>query len=218
MFEVVYVAIALIGSVICGLWDLKTSDIPDKICWLMISLGIGLHGLESYLLGSSVPIISSVATGTIFLMFGIIMYYTGQWGGGDGELLTAIGFVLPTAPIATIFPFPATFFFNLIFIGAAYSVIYTIFMIKSPNIKRKGLEFYRDVPVNKLKEGDVIGEDIPRLKIYKKKIRGLTKHEVLKIRKIKKNVIVREGIRYGPAFPLALMFTLYFGDLILFLL
>lgn len=218
MFELLYVAIALIGSTICGLWDLKTSDIPDKVCWLMISLGIGLHGLESYLLGTSAPIISSFAVGMIFLAFGIFMYYTGQWGGGDGELLTAIGFVLPTASVLTFFPFPVTFFFNLIFVGAFYSVIYVLFLMKMPGVRRKGFEFYRYISTKKLKEGDVIGEDIPRLKMYKKKIRGLTKQEVLKIRKIKKNVIIREGVRYGPAFPLALAVTLYFGDLILLLL
>ena len=218
MFELWYIIIALVGSIFCGLWDLKTSDIPDKICWLMISLGIGLHGLESYLIGSTAPLISSLTVGSIFLAFGIFMYYTGQWGGGDGELLTAIGFTLPTASVLTFFPFPVAFFFNLVFLGAFYSVIYVIFLAKMPNVERKGLEFYRNVPVKKLMKGDVIGEDIPRLNIYKRKIRGLTEKEILKIRKIKKNVIVREGIRYGPAFPLALAFTLYYGDLILFLM
>ena len=86
MFELWYIVIALVGSTFCGLWDLKTSDIPDNVCWLMIALGIGLHGLESYLIGSSLPIINSFIAGTAFLLFGLFMYYTGQWGGGDGGL------------------------------------------------------------------------------------------------------------------------------------
>jgi len=217
MFETWYIVIALAGSLFCGLWDLKTSDIPDSICSLMISLGIGLHGLESYLIGSSAPIISSFTVGGLFLVFGIIMYYTGQWGGGDGELLTAIGFLLPTASVPTFFSFPMTFFINMIFVGAIYSVIYFLVLIKQPGVKRKGFDVYRKISTKKLKKGDVIGEDIPRLKLYKRKIRGLTEQEVSKIRRIKKYTIVREGIRYGLVFPIALAITLYFGDLILYL-
>jgi len=216
MFELWYIVIALVGSTFCGLWDLKTSDIPDNVCWLMIALGIGLHGLESYVIGSSLPIVNSFIAGGAFLIFGLFMYYTGQWGGGDGELLVAIGFLLPTATIPTFFPFSFTFFVNMLFVGAIYSVIYVIFLAKSPGVERKGFEFYRKIPTSKLREGDVVGENIPRLKIYKRKIRGLKKEEINKIKKIKKHIMIREGIRYGLAFPLALAITLYFGDLILF--
>ncbi len=42
----------------------------------------------------------------------------------------------------------------------------------------------------------MLGEDVPELKLYKKYIRGLTKEEVNKIKKIRKNVVIKEGVRY----------------------
>ena len=217
MFESIYVLIALIGSTIAGVWDFKTTNIPDSVCIGMIVSGILLHGYESYSLGSLDPLMSSFLVGGLFLLFGLIMYYTGQWGGGDGELLAAIGFLLPTATAPTFFAFPISFFVNLILISAIYGIGYTLYLMVKPGVKRKGLMFYRRIPVSKLKVDDVLGEDLPRLKLFKKKIKGLTKEDIKKIKRYKKFVTVTEGIPTGIVFPIALAFTLYFGDLILLL-
>ena len=63
----------------------------------------------------------------------------------------------------------------------------------------------------KLQEGDMIAQDIPKLKILKRQIRGLTKDEIKKIRRIKKYILIRDGIRYGPVFFLALLATILYG-------
>jgi hypothetical protein len=73
------------------------------------------------------------------------------------------------------------------------------------------------IPTSKLKVDDMIGEDIPKLGIYKRFIRGLKKEEVKKIKRMKKYVTIREGIRYGMVFPITLILTLFFGDIFLFL-
>jgi hypothetical protein len=75
--------------------------------------------------------------------------------------------------------------------------------------------FYKRIPVRNLKVDDMLGEDIPKLKLFKKHIKGLTKEQVKKIKKTKKYVVIREGIRYGIVFPLTLLFTLLLGDLFL---
>lgn len=275
MFELVRIAIALIGSAICGAWDLKTTDIPDPICILMIALGIGLHGLESYIIGGTAPLISCLTVGGAFLLFALVMYFLGQWGGGDGELLVAIGVLLPTYG-SGIFPFPVNFFTNLFIIGAIYSICYAaLFAIKNKEVKKKiaadikgniklislltlfvfavlfsisiyfGISFvysiavtglifllailyiftkliergfYKKIPAKKLRQGDMIGQDLPSLKIYKRFIRGLTKQEVSRIKRARKFVLIREGVRFGPVFFIALVITLLFGNLILLLI
>jgi len=69
--------------------------------------------------------------------------------------------------------------------------------------------FKKRIPVSKLKVGDVL--------VQSKQWEGLTAEEVRKIKKSgKKYVVIKEGVRFGLAFPLALLFTLYFGDGILF--
>ena len=231
MFELVRIAIAVIGSSIAGLWDLKTTDIPDALVIAMIILGFSINFYEGFLTGDFSLFIDSLVFGGIFFVFSFAMYYFGQWGGGDGELLIAIGVLLPTLPSTfskTLLPFSISFFINSIFIGAIYSIIYAIILIyrnrgmKTKIVKelkdtkiimiiignlflsvifafiqafmlsfifilitvlylfRKSsktfeMKFYKKIPISKLRVGDMIGEDISQLKIYRKFLRGLTK-------------------------------------------
>jgi len=64
--------------------------------------------------------------------------------------------------------------------------------------------FKKRIPVSKLKVGDVLLES--------KKWEGITKKELKKIKRSRKYVTVKEGVRFAPSFVLALLFTLYFGD------
>jgi hypothetical protein len=267
MLESIYLIVAILGSGLAGIIDLKTTDIPDWISFGMIGLGLMLHGVESILLGSVDPLVSSIIAVLFFGLFGVIMYFTGMWGGGDGALLVGIGALLPVySGYVGWLPFTVTYLINVLIIGAFYSLAYmvilgfrcekirtvfckkiykeyiaiggtvmaVIFLGYSISIKLNFLltavgmlvlllpliysftllvekNFYRQISSRELREGDMIGEDIPRLKIFKLEIRGLTKEQIKKIQKIKNNVIIREGIRYGPVFLLALLFTLIFG-------
>ncbi len=71
------------------------------------------------------------------------------------------------------------------------------------SVERVG--FRRKIPTSKLKEGDVLLES----KVWE----GLTKRQVNKIKKsVKRYVIVKDGVRFGPVFPIALVFTFFVGD------
>lgn len=68
--------------------------------------------------------------------------------------------------------------------------------------------FTKKIPISKLRVGDVLYES----KVWD----GITKNQLSKIKKSgKKFVVIKEGVRFAPAFPLALVASLYFGDLIL---
>lgn len=265
MLELLLIAIALVGSFAAGLYDLKTSNIPDVLCIAMIAVGLIIHTYSGFATGDFSTLTNSLLFGGLFLIFGLLMYFTGQWGGGDGELLVSIGVLLPTvSTVNTYFPFAVSFFINSFFVGAAYSIVYSMILsARNPSVSKdffvsirnvqtwaplsallalsvvsfffvrllsvlfflafilvifwrfaRSIEkgFYRRIPVSKLKVDDMLGEDIPSLKISRRLIRGLTAEEVKKIKKMKKYVTVREGVRYGLVFPLALVFTLLVGD------
>lgn len=272
MLEILLVVIALIGSFAAGIYDLKTTNIPDEICILMIMLGLIMHIITGVYTGNFTMFLNSLLFGGIFLIFGLIMYYGGQWGGGDGELLVALGVLLPNLSLVkTYFPFAISFFINSFFVGVAWSILYSLyFAYKNDYISRNFFQSFKDpltistaiitlflsitffiipqlifsllflllfvlfifmkfakviekgfyfkIPVSKLKVDDMLGEDIPKLKLYRRFIKGLTKEQVKKIKKNRKYVIIREGVRYGIVFPLALLFTLFFGDFFLFFL
>lgn len=284
MFELLSIVIAFVGSAAAGFWDLKTTEIPDKIPHLMIACGIAIAIAESYLASSYWPLLSSAIAGGSFLVFGFFMYYLGQWGGGDAKILSAIGFLLPTLPenfsAGLAFPFSISFLFNVFLIGAAYMLVYAlVFALMNKklisqffdDIKKsqkiiffgsiilflvflslnwflsvylnnvynlasivsnsllllaasiglflifkfakvvEDFGFKKKIPISKLKIGDVL--------LDSKVFEGITEKELKKIKKSgKKFLWVKEGVRFGLAFPLALLFTLFVGDGIFLLL
>lgn len=280
MFELIPLAIALIGSSMAAVWDLKTTEIPDEIPYAMIALALIFYAIQSLLQWNYWPVLNSLIFGLGFLGFGFLMYYAGQWGGGDAKVLSAIGFLIPEAPrgfLKLFFPFPFSYLINVFLVGAAYMLIYA-FVLALIN-KRIMIKFFKDmkassrilligsiflffcfvffnwllmnyfqmrfdlvfilknsfypliatlalfiiwkfaksveevgfkkrIPVSELKVGDVL----ERSKLWE----GITEKKLKKIKKSgKKFVAIKEGIRFGGVFPLALLFTLYFGDGIL---
>jgi len=71
------------------------------------------------------------------------------------------------------------------------------------------IAFKKRIPVSKLRVGDVLLES----KVWE----GVTGKELRAIKRSgKKFIWIKSGICFAPAFPLALLFTVYFGDGILF--
>ncbi len=66
--------------------------------------------------------------------------------------------------------------------------------------------FRKKIPVDKLKAGDVLEDMVWR---------GITEEEVKKIRKEKKFVTIKEGVRFVPVFPITLVVTLLYGNVLL---
>jgi Flp pilus assembly protein protease CpaA len=259
MFDVALI-LAFIFLVIAGIWDLKTTEVPDEIPLLMSSLGLFLWTISSLTSGDFSIFMLSFFTGLALLSVGYIFYKTGQWGGADATLLGSVGFLLPTYP--TMQFFPIDFFINLFLVGSVYMIFYSIiiglknshlfshflkdlkeniivvfismtFLISGIMLKFQVLQklllllgflmlfwryamvleknfFVKRIPVSKLKPGDVIADS--------KKWVGLTEKEVEDIRRKRKTVKIKEGIRFVPAFPITLVVTVVYGNLMFLLL
>ena len=293
LYELSLFLIALAGSAIGGWIDLKTTEIPDIVPASMAGLGLLAHIIHSYLSGSWTSVYYSVAVGLIFLVFGYILYYTGQWGEADVLLLAAVGVVLPQ-PLSffstgLLAPFPAVFILNTFIIGGIYSLVYSLILaLKNPGVfpafvnalkagpsKKEAavlgisalayifairlvayflpassdlfllsmslkailynllvfipslafifvfykfahavdtVAFRRKVKVEDLREGDVLAEDAAGLK--SKLYIGLEAKQIEAIRKEKKEVWIKEGVRYGPTFFLAIIATWLWGNVL----
>ncbi|MDI6826667.1 MAG: A24 family peptidase [Candidatus Aenigmarchaeota archaeon] len=276
MLEIVLLMIALVGSSLAALFDLKTTEIPDEIPYAMMIVGIIAHVIKSFLVLSYWPFLLSVIVGLSFLGFGFLMYYIGQWGGGDAKILSAMGFLIPVLPpqikTSLMFPLPLSFFFNVFLVGAFYMIVYAV--VLSMIERNIWLEFVKDLRANTkmimifnlsmvafivllvsifanyylLPVNDMIIFIVTMLLVsvgffilwkfvktvekvgFKKRIlvsklrvgdvpdfykiwEGVTEKEIEKIKKSgKKYIWIKSGVRFAPAFPLALLFTLYFGD------
>jgi prepilin signal peptidase PulO-like enzyme (type II secretory pathway) len=71
--------------------------------------------------------------------------------------------------------------------------------------------FRKRIRTKDLRVGDMLGQDIEQLGLKSKLIRGLEEDEVRKIRKAVRWVWIREGVRFCPAFLIAIIVSLYFG-------
>ena len=276
-------AAAFAGTTIAAIWDLKTTEVPDQLPYIMIAIALLFYGYQSIAEWSFWPILNSLIYGLVFLGFGALMYYIGQWGGADSLILSAVGFLLPVAPqgfSSTILPFPVSYFINMFMVGAVYMMLYAfvfalrnrkilsgfvtdlkasvnilavgfiglfiLFYAAGLNISKifygsvdftrafymslyplfsvavlyvvwrfaKSVElhgFRRRVPISKLKVGDML--------LSEKKLIGVTKEQVNALKKSGKMYVdIKNGVPFAVAFPLALLVTLFYGDLILFLI
>lgn len=270
------------GSSLAGYIDLKTTEIPDEIPLAMVLIGLLTRFGFSLFTGNWNFLLFPALIGMGFFLFGMGMYYTGQWGGGDAKILGALGVLIGTLPpgmiTLSVFPFFLDLLINVFMVGAVYIIIYAIiisFMNRNitdyffESVKGNITEFFifisviiaviianallfwnlfgtldvwpvaavgvggtafyflwkflksvekigftRKINTKNLQEGDMLGEDIKKLDMDKKLIKGLTKEEVGKIRKLKKTVWIREGVRFGPVFPITMIATLFFGNLV----
>lgn len=280
MVENILLAIALVGSSLAAAWDLRTTEIPDKIPSIMVIIAFIIHITKAFLTWSYLSFISSVIVGLGFFGFGFLMYYLGQWGGGDAKLLGAIGFLLPDSKSLNLhlfFPLPLSYMVNVFLIGAIYMLLYaavlamrnrkiikefkkdikassrfiivssaalflafvligfyfTNFYLGNTNVKLiltnsippllltisffiiwkfarivENVGFKKRVSVHELKVGDVL--------LSSRLWEGITEKELRAIRKSeKKYVWIKEGVRFAPTFPLALLATVLFGDTLL---
>ena len=278
MFPLVPLIVAFVGSIYAALWDLKTTEIPDEIPHAMIIFALVFYGIQSIIESKYWIFLDSLIAGGIIFALGFIMYYAGQWGGGDAKILAAIIFLIPVAN--TTLPFPVTYLLNVFIVGAAYMILYSlvlalmnrkIFSAFFVDIKKskavlalgsialfatfaiinylilvalsypvnyfslvgnsliplfaaiglfviwrfaKAVEdvgFKKKIPISKLRVGDVLIDS----KIWE----GITEKQLKKVKKSGKRFVwIKEGVRFAPTFPLALAFTLLYGDFLFLLI
>ena len=253
----------LIGLVVAAAWDLKTTEVPDELPYLVIIVGIFYWFVISSAGNDFTYLFYSLTIGTLLLIFGLAMYKTGKWGGADAWLLAAIGYTLPLYNNQI---FMISFVPNFLIVASAYTILYSfaIGMMHKESFSylRKDLAknywvflipavflafpayvylqgsllllsfvpfflmlflvvfwryalvieknvFTRKIPASKVREGDVLQEMVWR---------GLTPEEIKEIKQKKKFVTIKEGIRFVPVFPITVVVTLIFGNILLMLL
>ncbi len=137
----ILLAIGIAGFGLAGALDLKTTEFPDWLPYTMIAGTLAVRAVFSFLEGNIWIIGSSVIVVFVFLGFGLLLYFTRQWGDGDAWLLGALGFLFPNSagfqPSGAL-PFPAVMIFNFFLIAFVYLIIYSIALgIRNPEIARK---------------------------------------------------------------------------------
>lgn len=128
-----FAAFILAGTGYAAYLDLKTSEVPDAVSYLVAGGSLIFYAYRSIVMGSFDPLIGSVVTGLGLFAVGWAMYLAGMWGGADAFVLGASGFAIPElfsvlgAPYIPPWPVSVSFVFTVFLLGAVYSFLYAGF-------------------------------------------------------------------------------------------
>ena len=109
--------------------DLKTREVPDWVNYGLIISGLGLNLLFSAIYSNPSFIINSVIGLLIFFGLAYLMFYEGQWGGGDSKILMGLGAMIGIDVSFKTHQFLANFLINALFIGAIYGLLWSILLV-----------------------------------------------------------------------------------------
>ncbi len=122
--------------------DIRTREVPDWLNYSLIAAALGARGILSAYTGKAEIITEGLAGFAVFLAISLLLFYSGQWGGGDAKLLMGMGALIG-------FDFSATskladFFILLLVAGAVYGILWTLALgTRNPKIVRKKIKSIR---------------------------------------------------------------------------
>ena len=147
--------IVLVSLLVASYTDLKTREVPDWLNYCVIAAGIGLRLLFSVYYWDYHFIIEGLVGLCLFVAVGLIMFYAGQWGGGDSKMLMALGAVLGVS--FRLDTFIVSFFINLLVSGAIYGLLFSLYLaIKNKKaFRREAQAFVKKY--SKYVHGSVLG-------------------------------------------------------------
>jgi len=123
MFETVLLVTLFVILCIASVSDFKTREVPDFVSFGAIACAFGLRALYSAISWDYLPLLAGILGFIVFYLFGYIMFYTGQWGGGDSKILMAIGAFLGLDLYFENKVF--AFFVSLVITGAIYGIVWS---------------------------------------------------------------------------------------------
>lgn len=124
--------VALAGLVVATYSDMKTREVPDWINYGMIFAGLGIRAIYSVAELDYTVFLHGILGLAIFFLIASLMYYAGQWGGGDAKMLMGVGalmgLTIPKGFTIDQIPDLIIFWFLLLLAGAVYGLGVSLFL------------------------------------------------------------------------------------------
>ncbi|MDP3918723.1 MAG: A24 family peptidase [Nanoarchaeota archaeon] len=137
--ELILITITLLVLAAAALFDLKSREIPDTLSYGFIATVLGIRLIYSFYYDFSYILYGLAGLG-IFYLFGLIMYYSKQWGGGDSKIFIGIGIAFADFYLGE-FPLLLILLLIVFFVGTIYAFIWSIALfIKHYKIMVKSLK------------------------------------------------------------------------------
>jgi len=127
--------------------DIKTREVPDWVNYSLIFSGIGLRLLYSVITFDWMFLVEGVAGLAAFVILGYIMFYAGQWGGGDSKMMMGLGALIGLRFSLSPVPLLLVFLFNILLVGSVYGLIYS--MVLAVRTRKSFVKNFRKVITEK---------------------------------------------------------------------
>jgi len=114
--------IASLSLAIATVVDIKIREVPDTVSYGTIFLAIVIATFNALAQSSFAPIFTMFLGATLCFAIGGVMFYAGQWGGGDFKLIIGLGALFGATP------FLYAFLILTVFAGAFYGIFYGTFL------------------------------------------------------------------------------------------
>ena len=133
IFTVIVIVIALIALLIASYTDIKTREVPDLVSYGLLATAAGVRLIFFAGTFEWHYLVDGIAGFIIFFGIACMMFYAGQWGGGDSKVLMGLGalfgievsrFISATF-IDTLAP---AFLINTLIAGGVYGFGWTVFL------------------------------------------------------------------------------------------
>jgi preflagellin peptidase FlaK len=91
MLDIIIIITALIVLIIASIQDFKKREVMDWLNFSLIFFAVMLRLSYSLITSEFNYILTGIYGLIAAVIFSYIMFYTGQWGGGDAKLLMGLG-------------------------------------------------------------------------------------------------------------------------------
>jgi Flp pilus assembly protein protease CpaA len=127
MLELIISSVAVIALIIASITDLKKREVPDWLNFSLIPLALGIRLIWSLITNDYSFIISGLIGFAVFFIIALIMFYTGQWGGGDSKMLMGLGALLGLE--FNIHSELISFLINTVIVGSIYGIFWSLILV-----------------------------------------------------------------------------------------
>lgn len=128
MVSMLLLGVCGIALLLASVTDLKTREVPDMLNYGLVFFGIFINTLLSALFGDYRFLLNSALGLGVGFGIGWVMFYAGQWGGGDSKMLMGLGATIGM-PLHWGDSFLLALLLNILFAGAAYGLLWSIFLV-----------------------------------------------------------------------------------------
>ena len=151
IYQIIIFVITFVFLLLGSISDIKTREVPDWLNYGAILTGLSLNLLFTFITQDPKFIINSVIGFSLLFVLAHILFYTGQWGGGDSKAIMGLGALIgfDILNLNTKVPILITFLINSAIIGALYGLFWS-FTLALLNIKLISPEFKKKLATKKV--------------------------------------------------------------------